>query len=262
MSEFRKLLEVAVEAAQSAGAIALRHFDAGVSPDTKSDGTPVSVADRESERELRRVIGRAFPAHAILGEEEGATGAADSEYRWVLDPVDGTKSFVCGVPLWGVLVAVEVRGEPVVGVAHLPALGDTVAAARGEGCTRNGWPCHVSTTARIEDALLVTTSPRQMRRDAPGYAALADRARFERGWSDCWGYTLVATGRADVALDTKLSPWDVAPFIPILEEAGGRVTDWRGERTSRGGNVVITNGLLHDEVLRSLRASGSTTRND
>ena len=121
-------------------------------------------------------------------------------------------------------------------------------------CTWNTWPCHVSTTPRIEEATIVTTSPRTLRQRAPGYGALADRAKHERGWSDCWGYVLVATGRADVAIDAKLSPWDLAAFVPIVEEAGGRITDWRGERTIHSGNVVISNGLLHDEALRALRA--------
>lgn len=248
---FRDLLEVATDAALAAGAVALKHFENGVTPEKKPDGTPVSVADRAAERELRRVIAKAFPSHAILGEEEGET-AGDAKYRWILDPIDGTKTFVQGVPLWGVLVAVEVRGDPSVGVVHLPALGETIAAARGEGATRDGWPCHVSLTPRVEDAVLVTTSPRQVRRDAPGYAALADRAQIERGWSDCYAYGLVASGRADIAVDAKLKPWDIAPFVPIVEEAGGRITDWRGERTIHGGNVLITNGLLHDEVLASL----------
>jgi histidinol-phosphatase len=248
----RQLLEVAVDAAHAAGAIVARHFRDGVTAESKKDGTPVTVADRESERELRRVIGKAFPTHAILGEEEGES-AGDAAYRWILDPIDGTKTFVAGVPLFGVLVGLEVRGDPMVGVVHLPALGETIAAARGEGCTRDGWPCNVSTTARLEDALLVTTSPRQCRRDAPGYGTLADRVRFERGWGDCYGYVLVASGRADVAVDNRLSPWDLCAIVPLVEEAGGRITDWRGERTIRSGSVLITNGLLHDAALVHLQ---------
>jgi histidinol-phosphatase len=250
--KFRDLLEVAIDAALAAGAIVSRHFRDGVSADTKKDGTPVTVADRESERELRRVIGKAFPSHAILGEEEGET-AGDAEYRWILDPVDGTRTFVAGVPLFGVLVGLEVRGDPCVGVIHLPALDETISAARGEGCTRNGWPCHVSTTSRLEDALIVTTSPRAMRRSAPRYASLADRVKTERGWGDCYGYALVATGRADIATDDRLSPWDLAAIVPIVEEAGGRLSDWRGERTIRSGNALISNGLLHEEALTYLR---------
>ena len=248
----RAYLDVAIEAALVAGLIANRHFRDGVKIETKSDGTPVTAADREAERELRRLLAKAFPSHAILGEEEGETNAGAS-HRWIIDPIDGTKSFVAGVPLWGVLVALEIRGDPVVGVIHMPALGETISAARGEGCSRDGWPCHVSDTTRVEDAIVVTTSPRQMRRDAPGYAALAERARLERGWSDCYAYALAASGRVDVAVDSKVKPWDLAAIVPIVEEAGGRITDWRGERTIHSGNVLITNGLLHDEVLAALR---------
>jgi len=249
---FRDLLEVAEDAARTAGVKALARFRDGVTTETKKDGTPVSVADRESEATLRAVIGKAFPSHAILGEETGET-AGSVPYRWIVDPIDGTQSFVSGVPLWGILVGVEVRGEPVVGVAHLPAMDEMICAAKGEGCTWNTWPCHVSATARVEDATIVTTSSRNLRQRAPDYAALADRAKHERGWSDCYGYGLVASGRADVAVDCKLSPWDLAAFVPIVEEAGGRITDWRGERTIHSGTVVISNGLLHDEVVRAMR---------
>jgi histidinol-phosphatase len=253
----RKYLDVALDAATSAGEIVAAHFRDGVTAETKKDGTPVTVADRASEKELRRILGKAFPSHHILGEEEGLTSGVaggDANYRWIIDPIDGTKSFVCGVPLFGVLVALEIRGDPCVGVIHMPALQETVAAARGEGCTWNTWPCHVSTTPRIEDALIVTTSPRMMRRSAPGYAALADRARLERGWGDCYGYALVATGRADVAADALVNPWDLAAIVPVIEEAGGRFSDWTGERRIDAGNVLLTNGLLHDEALAALRS--------
>jgi histidinol phosphatase-like enzyme (inositol monophosphatase family) len=248
----RQLLDVAIDAALSAGAIVKRHFENGVAADTKKDGTPVTIADRESERELRRVIGKAFPTHAILGEEEGES-AGDSAYRWILDPIDGTKTFVAGVPLFGVLVGLEVRGDPMVGVIHLPALNETIAAARGEGCSRDGWPCHVSTTSRVEDALIVGTSSRSMRRSAPRYAELADRAKTERTWGDCYGYALVASGRADIAVDDRLHPWDLCAVMPIVEEAGGRLTNWAGERSIRGPTALMTNGTLHDEVLGYLR---------
>jgi len=248
----RQLLDVALDAATEAGAAALRHFREGVVADVKGDGSPVTVADREAEAILRKAILHAFPTHALLGEEGGET-AGDAAYGWILDPIDGTTSFVAGVPLWGVLVGVAVRGDPAVGVIHMPALGQTIAAARGEGCTMDTWPCVVSTTASLDEALVTATSPRAVRRAAPGYAALADRSKHERGWGDCYGYALVASGRAEVAVDVGVKPWDLCAVVPIIEEAGGRITDWRGERTIHGGNAVATNGLLHDAVLGFLR---------
>ncbi len=245
----------AVEAAEAAGRRTLDWFGSGVRADTKADGTPVTVADRESERVLREAILRAFPDHAILGEEQGEIGGP-SPYRWVLDPIDGTKSFVAGVPLYGVLVALEVRGDPQVGVIHMPALGETVAAARGLGCRWNGRPARVSTTARVEDALLCTTSERAGRRRSAGFTSLAESVLRTRGWGDCYAYALVATGRADIAIDPQMSVWDCAALVPVIEEAGGRFTDWRGARRADGGDAVATNGVLHESVLELLARSG------
>ena len=249
------LLGVAVEAAEAAGRRTLDWLGSGVRADTKADGTPVTVADRESERVLREAILRAFPDHAILGEEQGEIGGP-SPYRWVLDPIDGTKSFVAGVPLYGVLVALEVRGDPQVGVIHMPALGETVAAARGLGCRWNGRPARVSTTARVEDALLCTTSERAGRRRSAGFTSLAESVLRTRGWGDCYAYALVATGRADIAIDPQMSVWDCAALVPVIEEAGGRFTDWRGARRADGGDAVATNGVLHESVLELLARSG------
>jgi histidinol phosphatase-like enzyme (inositol monophosphatase family) len=245
------LLEVAVEAAAAGGRRTLAHFNAGVGVEWKADGTPVTAADREAEAEIRRVIGRAFPDHAILGEEDGET-AGTGPCRWIVDPLDGTRTFVRGVPLYGTLVAVELHDEPVVGVIHLPALGETVAAARGEGCTWNGHPCRVAPTDRLERALLVVTDERAARARSGAYERLAARTGMQRTWADCYGYALVATGRAEVALDPAMNVWDCAALLPIVEEAGGRFTDWAGRRTVRGGEAVATNGVLHDEVVRLL----------
>jgi histidinol-phosphatase len=247
----RELLDVAIEAAHAAGRRALGWFGALPGVETKADGSPVTIADRESEATLREHVHRAFPGHSILGEEGGLTQGSEP-YRWILDPIDGTRSFVAGVPLWSVLVAVEVRTEPVVGVILLPALGEMVAAALGEGCTWNGRAARVSATSSLKDALLLASSARAMRKDCPGYGALASAVRTERTWGDGYGYALVATGRADVMMDAGVAAWDLAPMIPILEEAGGRFTDWLGRRNARSRTGVATNGLLHDEVLRVL----------
>jgi histidinol-phosphatase len=243
-----RLLEVALAASEAAGKAAMRWFRADPPTGTKADGTLVTEADRDAERVLRSVIRTAFPDHGILGEEEGEVRGT-APYRWVLDPVDGTKSFVHGVPLWGTLVAVEHEGVPVVGVCRMPALGETVAAAKGLGCEFNGRPCRVSDVRELSKALLVLTSPRAARRRTPRYLALEDQVAFVRGWSDCYAYCLVATGRADVALDPAMNPWDCGPFATILEEAGGRFTDWRGAATIHGGDALASNGHLHQAAL-------------
>ncbi|HLK11340.1 MAG TPA: histidinol-phosphatase [Candidatus Binatia bacterium] len=248
----RELLAVAVEAARAGGRRTLAHFGAGTAVEWKADGTPVTAADREAERAMREVIGRAFPDHGVLGEEEGETRGA-AAVRWIIDPLDGTKTFVRGVPLYGTLVGVEVDGDPAVGVIHLPALGETVAAARGEGCTWNGRPCRVSAAAQLDDALVVVTDERAARARSGAWARLAAATRMQRTWGDCYGYALVATGRAEVALDPVMNVWDCAALLPIVEEAGGRFTDWRGRRTIRGGEAVATNGALHAAVLDVLR---------
>jgi myo-inositol-1(or 4)-monophosphatase len=194
-----------------------------------------------------------FPRHAILGEELGET-SRDSDHRWIIDPIDGTQSFVRGVPLFGVLLGLEVAGAVVVGVAHFPALGETIAAATGEGCRWNGRPARVSSVSRLESALVLCTDTAEMRRRAPeGWSRIEGVARLQRGWSDCYGYSLVATGRADVMLDPVMQPWDCAPFLPILREAGGTFTDWTGKATIYGGNGLASNGRLLEETVRLLR---------
>jgi histidinol-phosphatase len=244
----RELLALAVEAARAGGRRTLAYFGAGPAVEWKADGTPVTAADREAERAMREVIARVFPDHGVLGEEEGEVPGAPG-VRWIIDPLDGTKTFVRGVPLFGTLVGVEVDGEAVVGVIHLPALDETIAAARGEGCTWNGRPCRVSAVDRLDDALVVVTDERAARARSGAWARLAAATGMQRTWGDCYGYALVATGRAEVALDPVVSVWDCAALLPIVEEAGGRFTDWRGRRTIRGGEAVATNGVLHAAVL-------------
>lgn len=218
----------------------------------KGDGSPVTVADREAEAEIRRVISTRYPEHGVVGEELGES-KPEASIQWIVDPIDGTRSFVRGVPLYGTLIGVEVEGEPVVGVVYLPALDEMVAAARGLGCTRNGRACRVSAVDLLDEALLVVTSETDARRRSGAYSALVERTALQRTWGDCYGYVLVATGRAEVALDPYMNVWDCAPLWTILEEAGGRFSTWSGERTIRGGDAVATNGLLHDAVLGVLQ---------
>lgn len=251
----RDLLEVAIEAAWQGGRRTLAYFQSrATGVELKADDTPVTVADREAEAVMRRVIAKAFPGHAILGEEEGET-PGDGRHRWILDPLDGTRTFVRGVPLYGTLVGVEVDGLPVAGVVHMPALDEMIAAARGGGCTWNGRPCRVSDTAALKDALVVVTDERAARARSGAYDRLVAATAMQRTWADCYGYVLVATGRADVALDPLMNVWDAGPMLPIVEEAGGRFTDWRGVATIAGGDALASNGRLHAEVLGLLEGA-------
>lgn len=251
----RELLDFAVELAHEAGALTLRHYGHLVDYDAKSDGSPVTVADRETEQHLRRRVGERYPEHGVLGEELGETQPG-ARVRWILDPIDATRSFMRGVPLYGVLIGIEVDGVPAVGVTHFPPLGETVAAGLGLGCTWNGAPCRVSPVQRIEDALVLTTDVERILSSPadPGWRRLQRRAAFSRTWGDCYGHALVATGRAEVMVDPVMNPWDAAPFLTILTEAGGRFTTRGGEETIHGGSGISTNGVLHDDVLRELTA--------
>ncbi len=249
-----EMLEFALAAAREAGDITLRYFQKSFTVETKADNSPVTIADRESEALLRARIEERYPDHNILGEELGASGR-ESRYRWLLDPIDGTQSFIRGVPLYGVMVGLEVDAEPVLGVVHFPALKETAWARRGGGAWWNGIRACVSAVARLEDATLLATDPLGF---APvgkeeAYQRLRERVGFERSWGDCYGHVLVATGRAEVMLDPVLNEWDAAPLVPILEEAGGRFTDWRGQREVRGRDGISTNGALFGDVLALLR---------
>jgi len=250
VKELKELLEFAVELARGAGDITLQYYRKQPETSTKDDGSYVTIADREAEKYLRRQIAERFPDDGFLGEEEGESSGRSGR-RWIVDPIDGTFAFVHGVPFYGVLIALEIDGEMNVGVVNIPALGELVSAARGVGCFLNGEPARVSETARLEDALLLSTDFAACARYGFGPAAerLQARAKTSRTWGDCYGYVLLATGRADVMLDPVMNLWDCAPLLPIIEEAGGTFTDWRGVRTASGGNSIATNGLLFDEVM-------------
>ncbi|MFZ0891988.1 MAG: inositol monophosphatase family protein [Thermoplasmata archaeon] len=249
----REYLAVARTAARAGGARTLEHFGRRLLPDIKADGSPVTIADRQSEAAIRQVISDVYPEHAILGEE-GGLHAGNLEVRWIVDPLDGTKSFIHGVPLYGVLIGVEVLGAPRVGVIYLPALHELVEAASGLGCWWNGDAARVSATAHLGAATVLTTSVRGLEDAGIPFRRLAAASRVQRGWGDCYGYALVATGRADVMIDSGVQIWDAAPLLPILEESGGWFTDWTGTPTILGKNAVGTNGRLHDAILRILRS--------
>jgi histidinol-phosphatase len=248
-AELKATLDFAVEVAWRAGRASLAHYQTGISAETKPDESPVTAADRAAERIARDLIETRFPHDAILGEEEGEarTGA---DRRWILDPIDGTRTFLRGVPFFGVLIALEYEGDATLGVMHFPALDETVYAARGHGCFWNGRRALVSDVTSLDDALLVTTDVENIVRQqrGAGWDRLRARAALTRTWGDCYGYALVATGRAEVMVDPILSIWDAAALVPIIEEAGGVFTDWDGKPGHDVKSAVATNAALAHHV--------------
>jgi histidinol phosphatase-like enzyme (inositol monophosphatase family) len=258
------LMEAAAEVARIAGDVALRYFRSTLAVEAKADGSPVTIADRSAERAAREWLEGRFPEAGILGEELGVT-RPDAPRRWILDPIDGTKSFIRGVPLWGSLVALVERAESgdrvLAGAAYFPALGESLAASPGAGAWWNGARCSVSRVANIEEATVLTTD--EQFRHAPArraaWEALAGSALLSRSWGDCYGYLLVATGRAEVMADGILSPWDAAAFLAIVEEAGGVLTDWTGNRTAFGGAAIASNAALATAARQLLGAGAPVT---
>ncbi len=253
----KELLDFSVTAARAAGEITLKYFRREVETRLKGKDNFVTQADLDTEEFLRREILRRFPGDAIVGEE-GGESSGTSVRRWIIDPIDGTYSFVHGVPFYGVLLGCEVDGDPSVGVINMPALGEIVYAAKGLGCFWNGGPARVTQTEKLEDALLLSTDFGSCARYGFGAPAeeLQRRAAQRRTWGDCYGYVLVATGRADVMLDPAMNVWDCAALMPVLEEAGGTFTDWQGRRTIHSGNAVATNGKLFGEVMQIVKENG------
>ncbi len=249
---FSNLLEAVQEVAGICGNVAHRHFGKSLKVEWKADGSEVTLADREAETAAREWIRRRFPGDVILGEELGVDGNAGAR-RWLIDPIDGTRSFVRGVPLWGSMIAVEEDGIVLAGAINCPATGDFVVAARGEGCWHNGSRASVSTVDTLSKATILGTDQRFGKNPvrAERFAELSRHVAIARSWGDCYGYVLVATGRAELMVDDRLSPWDVASLIPIIEEAGGTFTDWNGKR-GMGNDAVATNALLADEFRKML----------
>ena len=253
-SELKELLDFAVQLGRGAGEIAHRYFQGSFVTERKFDDSFVTSADREVESYLRAAIHKVFPDDGILGEEAGEHSGTTNR-RWIIDPIDGTFSFVHGVPLYAVLIGLEVDREVVLGVVNLPAVTELVYAARGMGCFWNGEPARVSNTESLDQALLLSTDLGTCELHGFGDAAdaLQKRVSARRTWGDAYGHILVATGRADIMLDPVMNVWDCAALLPILEEAGGTFTDWQGRKRIDGGNAISTNDLLFDQVMRIVR---------
>jgi histidinol-phosphatase len=273
---FGRDLILALELADAADGITMARFRAAdLRVDTKPDLTPVTEADHAVEAELRRRLAAARPGQAVLGEENPDLGCrAGAAQRWIVDPIDGTKNYVRGVPVWATLVALERDGRMVLGVVSAPALGRRWWAARGEGAwagnagaagaaREEGRPIHVSRIARVEDAFISYDGLERFDPDAPAadvpdgrLVRLAHRCWRSRGLGDFWSHVLVAEGAVDIAAEPEVSVWDVAPIQVIVEEAGGRFTDLSGAARADGGSALSTNGILHDDVLAALGTAG------
>jgi len=264
--EIEARLAFANQIAKAAGRRTLKYFQSNLyDVQKKEDGSPLTIADQDAERYLRNKIQESYPADSIVGEEfESVEG--NSPYRWILDPIDGTKSFISGVPLYGTMVAVEkvaaeaTTRKSVIGSVYFPGLDVGVYAAEGLGA----WSFHqdkpvvkaqVSKKSRLSDSVLTTSSVDSFGAQGVGdlYRELANRVYFCRTWGDVYGYFLVATGRVEVMIDPELKIWDAAAAQPIIEEAGGKFTDWQGDERIDSGNAVGSNGLIHAKVLEILR---------
>ncbi len=252
-------LELALELADAADSVTREHFAhvRDLVVDTKPDLTPVTEADRETERVMRDHLGRSRPEDGIVGEEHGATGS--SSRRWVLDPIDGTKNFIRGVPIWATLVALEVDGSPQLGVVSAPALCARWWAVRGGGAFLEGERISVSEVATIGEAHLAYDSVPEMEEVGFGdaFLALLPRCWRTRGVGDFWAHVLVAQGAMDAAVGPEVNRWDWSAPSLIVEEAGGRVTTLEGAALDDRCSILATNGVLHDEILAALEGGGS-----
>lgn len=252
----RNYLDFAVETAYLAGRLTLGYFQAGIRPDLKSDQTPVTIADRKAEELIRSRIESRYPDHTIVGEEFGVDVGESAHHRWFIDPIDGTKSFVHGVPLYAVLIGLEIEGRAEVGVAYYPALDEMLAAASGEGCWWNGRPARASDVQTLDQAVVAFTDVA----DFAGHDRQKEWQRIQQatyyraGWGDAYGHLLVATGRVELMLDPIMSVWDCGPFPPILREAGGYFGDWQGNETIHAREAMSTTQLLLPQVLELMHS--------
>jgi histidinol-phosphatase len=253
------LLDFAVEVARAAGAVALRYFESDLQIETKADHTPVTQADREAEALIRERISARYPQDRFLGEELG--GTASEGNVWIIDPIDGTKNFIRGLPFFAVQLALHRDGVPVLGVSYAPVLDELLAAERGKGATCNGTPIRVSPIKNLGAAFVLHGGLDVF--DKHGYVAglveLGRQAMSIRGHGDFYGYHLLARGKVDVMLEAGIAPWDIAALRVIVTEAGGRFTDLGGGTPELPANSLATNGLLHDQVVAIMASAAATS---
>jgi myo-inositol-1(or 4)-monophosphatase len=241
-------------AAESGAFIRPLYGHRGLAIESKADQSPVTAADRGAEELMRRLIKKRYPEHGIIGEEFG-TENGDAEFVWVLDPIDGTKSFITGVPLWGTLIGLLHQGQPILGCIHQPVLAQLLIGD-GTSTTLNGRPTRIRPCARLADATLLTSDTLNLGRYQHGEACdrLARQVKLYRTWGDCYGYLLLASGLADIVLDPIMNPWDIAALIPVVRGAGGVITDWKGGTAYPAESTVAAGPSLHATVIAALNA--------
>lgn len=250
-AELDRYLDFAIRTAQDAGRVTLGHFRNEVAASLKPDMSPVTIADTQAEELIRARLERDLPGHDVIGEEHGES-LSGASFRWYVDPIDGTKAFMRGVPLYAVLLGLEVEGRTEVGVVHFPALGDTLWARRGAGAFLNGHRVHVSSTTELAQATMAFTDVGNFRPYGrqEAFERLAAATLVRAGWSDAYGHALVASGRIELMLDPVMNAWDCGPFPVILEEAGGFFGSWSGEAGIHHGEAISVSRQLLPEVLR------------
>ncbi len=243
--------------ARESGQIIREYFRTGVTVDRKADSSPVTIADLKTEEFLREAIMKEFPDHGILGEEFGSVNE-EARYRWILDPIDGTKSFICGVPLFGTLIALLEEGEPVVGAIHIPVAGDLMIGDN-VSCELNGAPVRCREIGSVDSAVLLATDHRDasLFQKEARFEDLVKRVRIYRTWGDCYGYYLLAAGYADIMADPVMSTWDTMALIPVIRGAGGVITDFRGGDPVKNPKSVVAAGPdIHGTVMHILWPPG------
>jgi histidinol-phosphatase len=255
-ADWRTRYDLAIEAARQAGELARNYYETTFEVEHKADQSPVTIADRKAEELIRKLVSAAFPNDGFLGEEYGHQPGT-SGYRWIIDPIDGTKSFVRHIPIWATLIGLEYQNEQIAGVAHIPVFDMTYRALRGDGAYLNQRKIRVSGVETLSDAMVCYSSINwfvQAGREK-AFLELAKRTSRQRGYGDFYGFVLVAEGAADIMLEQGVNPWDVAATQAIIEEAGGTFTDWSGTPTIHRPDALATNGKLHAEVLAILNHS-------
>lgn len=247
-----ELAEFCLMLAVESGRIIKQYFRSELSIETKSDSSPVTIADKKAEELMREMIMKHFPEHGIIGEEFGVLNP-DAEYQWVLDPIDGTKSFICGSVTFGTLISVMKNGEPVLGVINQPVLGEFLIGDN-EISLLNGTPVKVRGCKNLKEAVLLTTDHLNIARyqNKEKFDSLISSVKLYRNWGDCYGYYLLASGFADIMIDPVMSKWDLMALIPIIRGAGGVITDYHGKEPVKGNSIIATAGMIHEEVIKIL----------